>query len=168
MGLSSLATIHKHLKNLEQKGIISRKWNRSRSIEIKTPILYPKTAELPLLGELSAGKPIMAVNLSKTITVPQDLLRGRDTFLLRVKGDSLKDEYLKQGDFLIIERRSTAENGELVVADIGEQGAFVKRLYRQGQNIRLVSENPNKEALIIPEDKFRIRGIVIGTIRWYD
>ncbi len=168
VGLSSIATVHKHLKNLEHKGVISRKWNRGRSIEIKTMMDLPGTLDLPLLGEISAGKPIQAPEKARTITVPLDLLRGRETFVLQVRGDSLRDEYLCTRDYLIVERRNTPENGELVVAQLEDQGIMVQRFFPENDYVRLQSDNPHKHPLLVPENKILIRGVVVGVLRWYD
>jgi len=168
VGLSSLATVHKHLKNLEHKGVISRKWNRGRSIEIKTMMDLPGTMDLPLLGEISEGKPIQLPEKIRTISVPLDLLRGRETFVLQVRGDSLRDEYLCNGDYLIVERRNTPENGEIVVAQVGDREIVVRRFFPEKDYIRLQSENLQKTPLLVPENSILIRGIVIGVIRLYE
>jgi repressor LexA len=168
VGLSSLATVHKHLKNLEHKGIISRKWNRGRSIEITAMMDLPGTLDLPLLGEIISGKPIQAPEINRSITVPLDLLRGRETFVLQVKGDSLRDEYLRNSDYLIVERRNTPESGELVVAQLQDQEIIVRRFFPEQDYFRLQSENPQKSPLLVPENNLLIRGVVIGVLRWYD
>ncbi|MBN1902561.1 repressor LexA [Candidatus Sumerlaeota bacterium] len=168
VGVSSLATIHKHLKNLEQKGVISRKWNKGRSIEINAPVLYPDAVELPLLGEISAGKQIEPTEHTRTIGIPQEIVSSEESFLLRVKGDSLKDEYLRDGDYLIIERRAVPEPGEMVVAFVENQGTVVRRFFRgEDDNIRLESENPKKKPVFVPEESLRIRGVIIGVLRRY-
>jgi repressor LexA len=167
VGVSSLATIHKHLQNLEQKGVITRKWNKGRSIEISAPILYPDSVELPLLGEISAGKPIEPTEQTRTIGVPQELVRTEESFLLQVKGDSLRDEYLRDGDYIIIERRNAPEQGEMVVAFVEDIGTLVRRFFRLPEKIRLESENPKKKPLFVSEEHIRIRGVIIGVLRRY-
>jgi repressor LexA len=167
VGVSSLATIHKHLHNLEQKGVIRRKWNKGRSIEIISPILYPDSVELPLLGEISAGKPIEPTEHTRTIGIPQEIVRSEESFLLRVKGDSLKDEYLRNGDYIIIERRTIPEQGEMVVAFVEEIGTLVRRFYREAEKIRFESENPKKKPVFVSEEHLRIRGAVVGVLRRY-
>lgn len=167
VGVSSTATIHKHLKNLEQKGIITRKWNKGRSIEISAPIHYPDAVELPILGEIRAGKPIEPTEYTKTISVPQELVQTEESFLLRVKGDSLKDEYLRDGDYIIIERRNAPEQGEMVIAFVEDQGALVRHFYREPDKIRFESENPKKKPVFVSEDQLRIRGVIIGVLRRY-
>ena len=114
--LSSLATVHKHLTNLQEKGFIKRAWNRSRSVELVPTRLGGRAVELPLLGYVAAGSPIEAVVGNETIAVPEDLVGKRDTYVLRVKGDSMIDEQIRDGDFVIVEDRRTADNGEMVIA----------------------------------------------------
>ena len=114
--LSSLATVHKHLTNLQEKGFIRRAWNRSRSVELVPARLGSRAVELPLLGYVAAGAPIEAVVGNETIAVPEDLVGKRDTYVLRVKGDSMIDEQIRDGDYVIVEDRKTAENGEMVIA----------------------------------------------------
>ena len=115
-GLSSLATVHKHLTNLEEKGFIKRAWNRSRSVELVPTRLGSRALELPLLGYVAAGSPIEAVVGSETIAVPEDLVGKRDSYVLRVRGDSMIDEQIRDGDYVIVEDRRTADNGEMVIA----------------------------------------------------
>jgi repressor LexA len=118
-GLSSLATVHKHLTNLEEKGCIRRLWNRSRSVELLSARTGHRAVELPMLGYVAAGLPIEAVTGSETIAVPEDLVGRRDTYVLKVKVDSMIDEQIRDGDFVIVEDRKTAENGEMVIALLG-------------------------------------------------
>src|SRR5206468_1078587 len=112
-GLSSLATVHKHLTNLQEKGFIKRAWNRSRSVEMVPTRTGGRAVELPLLGYVAAGVPIEAVASNETIAVPEDLVGKRDTYVLRVRGDSMIDEQIRDGDFVIVEDRKTAEAGEM-------------------------------------------------------
>ena len=115
-GLSSLATVHKHLTNLQEKGFIKRAWNRSRSVEMVPTRTGGRAVELPLLGYVAAGLPIEAVASNETIAVPEDLVGKRDTYVLRVRGDSMIDEQIRDGDFVVVEDRKTADNGEMVIA----------------------------------------------------
>ena len=117
--LSSLATVHKHLSNLQEKGFIRRAWNRSRSVELVPTRVGGRALELPLLGFVAAGAPIEAVPGNETIAVPETLAGKRDTYVLRVKGDSMIDEQIRDGDFVIVEDRKTADNGEMVIALLG-------------------------------------------------
>src|SRR5258708_12083807 len=115
-GLSSLATVHKHLTNLQEKGFIKRAWNRSRSVEMLPTRGGGRALELPLLGFVAAGLPIEAVASNETIAVPEDLTGKRDTYVLRVRGDSMIDEQIPDGDFRVGEGPKNAENAEMVVA----------------------------------------------------
>ncbi len=167
-GLSSLATVHKHLSNLERKKLITRKWNLSRAIEIARP---PKTAqalELPLLGRVAAGTPIEAIETTDTLTVPKDLVRhAHRTFALRVVGASMVGEGILEGDYIVVEQRSTAENGETVVAVLDGE-TTVKKFYRERNGrIRLQPANPDMEPIFAREKDVEIRGIVIAVLRKY-
>ncbi len=128
-GLSSLATVHKHLTNLEEKGFIKRAWNRSRSVELVPTRLGSRALELPLLGYVAAGSPIEAVVGSETIAVPEDLVGKRDSYVLRVRGDSMIDEQIRDGDYVIVEDRRTADNGEMVIALLNGSDVTLKKLY---------------------------------------
>src|SRR5262245_64840932 len=100
--LSSLTTVHKHLSNLQEKGFIRRAWNRSRSVELVPTRGGGRAVELPLLGFVAAGSPIEAVANNETIAVPETLAGKRDSYVLRVKGDSMIDEQIRDGDFVIV------------------------------------------------------------------
>ena len=120
--LSSLATVHKHLTNLQEKGFIKRAWNRSRSVELVPTRSRHARVELPMLGFVAAGMPIEAIAGNETIAVPEDLVGRRDTYVLRVRGNSMIDEQIRDGDFVIVEDRKTASNGEMVIALLGGVG----------------------------------------------
>ena len=106
-GLSSLATVHKHLTNLQDKGFIRRSWNRSRSVELLPARMGQRAIEVPLLGYVAAGLPIEAIASAETIAIPEDLVGRRDTYVLRIKGDSMIDEHIRDGDYVIVEDRKT-------------------------------------------------------------
>ena len=110
-GLSSLATVHKHLTNLQDKGCIRRAWNRSRSVELVPSVMGARALDLPLLGYVAAGAPIEAVVSAETVSVPEDLAGTRDTYALRVRGDSMIEEQIRDGDLVVVEDRQTAHNG---------------------------------------------------------
>lgn len=169
VGLSSLATVHAHLRNLERKKYIRRGWNRSRSIELKVP---PKTrkgiVEAPLLGRVAAGSPIEAVEVRETVELPEEFARGKETFVLRVKGDSMIDEQIRDGDLVVVERRETARNGETVVALVNGEGATVKKFYREsGNRVRLQPANAAMEPIRLPAESCAIQGVVIALLRKY-
>ena len=166
-GLSSLATVHKHLTNLQEKGFIKRAWNRSRSVELVPSRLGGRAVELPLLGYVAAGRPIEAVVNTETIAVPEDLVGKRDTYVLRVKGDSMIDEQIRDGDYVIVEERHTAENGETVIALVNGSDATLKKLYREQGHIRLQPANPAMQPNILQPDQVQVQGVVIGVMRRY-
>jgi repressor LexA len=166
-GLSSLATVHKHLTNLEEKGFIKRSWNRSRSVELVPTRLGGRAVELPLLGYVAAGSPIEAVPDNEMIAVPEDLTGKRESYVLRVKGNSMIDEQIRDGDLVIVEDRHTADNGEMVIALVNGSDVTLKKLYREQGRIRLQPANPTMQPLLLPPDQVQVRGVVVGVMRRY-
>ena len=166
-GLSSLATVHKHLTNLQEKGFIRRAWNRSRSVELVPVHVGTRSLELPLLGYVAAGAPIEAITGSETIAVPEDLVGKRDTYVLRVRGDSMIDEQIRDGDFVIVEDRKTAQNGEMVIALLRGAEVTLKKLYRENGGVRLQPANPTMQPLVLDAEQVQIQGVVIGVMRKY-
>ena len=167
--LSSLATVHKHLTNLEQKGLIRRKWNFSRAIELVQRQKAAGAVELPLLGYVAAGRPIEALEVADSFVVPEAFIRRQNTFVLRVKGDSMIDDGIWDGDYLVVEERPAAENGETVIALLnGRAEATVKRFYRGEDGcVRLVPANPTMEPLVVPDADVTVRGVVVAVLRKY-
>ncbi len=130
---SSLATVHEHLENLRQKGFIRKSYNESRSIELIPTGSRVAAVELPLMGAVAAGMPIEAIRDNETVAVPDDFLRRRGShYVLRVSGDSMIDEHIRDGDYIVVNARPSAENGEMVVALVDGEMATVKKLYREG------------------------------------
>src|SRR4026207_1378252 len=166
-GLSSLATVHKHLTNLQEKGFIKRAWNRSRSVEMIPARTGGRAVEVPLLGFVAAGVPIEAVASNETIAVPEDLVGKRDTYVLRVRGDSMIDEQIRDGDFVIVEDRRAAENGEMVIALLHGSDVTLKKLYRESGRIRLQPANPAMQPIIANPDQVQVQGVVVGVMRKY-
>jgi len=166
-GLSSLATVHKHLTNLQDKGFIRRAWNRSRSVEVVPSRVGGRSLDVPLLGFVAAGKPIEAITTSETISVPEDFVGKHDTYVLRVRGDSMIDEQIRDGDFVIVEDRKTAENGEMVVALLESSDVTLKKFYRENGQIRLQPANPAMKPLFVAPDHVTVQGVVIGVMRRY-
>jgi repressor LexA len=165
-GLSSVATVHKHVHHLVQKGQLRKAWNRSRSVE---PVEDDRGGtEIPLLGTVAAGDPIAAIEVPERVTVPESLVReGRDVYALRVKGDSMIDEQIRDGDTVIVESRQEARDGETVVALIRGEEATLKKLYRNGRTVRLEPANPSLEPIVVPADEVEVRGVVTGLVRAY-
>ncbi len=166
---SSLATVHEHLTNLERKGYIRRAHNESRAIDIVPRPGQAGATELPLLGQVAAGSPIEAVTTDEVISVPNDLVPPRGaSYVLRVRGDSMIDEHIEDGDYVVIHGRQTADNGEMVIALIDGTSATVKRFYREpGGWIRLQPANENMPPIRAHEDDILIQGVVVGVIRKY-
>jgi repressor LexA len=172
MGLSSLATVHKHISNLEKKGLLKRDYNRSRSIDV-LPIRglfrrQPKPADiaLPLLGRIAAGQPIEAVENPETLSLG-DITRSKDVFVLQVKGESMRDEHIVDGDYVLVEKSESARDGEIVVALVERNEATLKRLFREGSNIRLQPSNSAMKPIIVPAKSVQVQGRVIGVLRKY-
>lgn len=166
-GYSSLATVHEHLTNLEQKGFLRKNYNKSRSLEL-VRAEGTLAVELPLLGSVAAGLPIEAVEEQETISVPHDMLRAGSNYVLRVKGSSMVDEQIRDGDYIIVNSRQTADNGEMVVALVGGDSATVKKFFRESDGrIRLQPANPTMKPMYFPESEVQIQGIVIAVIRRY-
>ena len=166
-GLSSLATIHKHLTNLEGKGFIRRSWNKSRSVEIVPTKHGAQSRELDLMGYVAAGEPIEAVATLESIAVPEMLIGNNRSYVLRVRGDSMIDEQIRDGDYVIVEDRKTAENGEMVIALLNNEEVTLKMLFRQDGRIRLQPANRKMEPLMINSADLKIRGVVVGIMRRY-
>lgn len=166
-GYSSLATVHEHLTNLERKGYLRKNYNRSRSLEL-VPAEGALAVELPLLGAVAAGLPIEAIEQNETLAVPHDMLRGGSNYVLRVKGDSMVDEQIRDGDYIVVNSRQTAENGEMVVALVNGDSATVKKFYREKEGrVRLQPANATMLPMYYRAEEVQIQGIVIAVIRKY-
>jgi repressor LexA len=165
--LSSLATVHKHLTNLQEKGFIKRAWNRSRSVELIPTRVGQRAVELPLLGYVAAGLPIEAVASTETIAVPDSLASKRDSYVLRVKGNSMIDEQIRDGDYVVVEDRKTAHNGEMVIALLGGSDVTLKKFYLEGSQVRLQPANPTMAPITVPASQVQVQGVVVGVMRRY-
>jgi repressor LexA len=165
--LSSLATVHKHLTNLQEKGFIRRAWNRSRSVELVPTRVGGRAVELPLLGYVAAGHPIEAVPGNETISVPDALIGKRDSYVLRVKGDSMIDEQIRDGDFVIVEDRKSADNGEMGIALVDGMDVTLKKYFQESGRIRLQPANPTMQPIMLNPDQVQVQGVVVGVMRRY-
>ena len=166
--LSSLATVHKHLTNLQDKGFIRRAWNRSRSVELVPTRVATRSVELPLMGYVAAGAPIEAVARPlRRLRSPRISSAKRETYVLCVRGDSMIDEQIRDGDFVIVEDRKTAENGEMVIALLGGAEVTLKSFYRENGKIRLQPANPAMQPLRVDANQIQIQGVVVGVMRKY-
>jgi repressor LexA len=173
LGLSSLATVHKHISNLEKKGLLSRDYNRSRSIDLLPPKGRLKQAMsvstgmvLPLLGRIAAGQPIEAIERPETISLA-DFVRSKEVFVLEVRGDSMQDEHILNNDYVLVEKTKVAHNGDIVVALVDGTDATLKRFYREGDKIRLQPSNAKMKPIIVAAANVEIQGRVIGVLRKY-
>jgi repressor LexA len=166
-GLSSVATVHKHVQHLVEKGYLRKAWNRSRSVE---PVEEETSAvvALPLLGTVAAGLPIEAIEVEERLDVPAAMVpAGRACFALRVRGDSMIDEQILDGDIVVVESRPEARDGETVVALVRGEDATLKKLYRRGSQVRLQPANPTMGPIDLPAKDVEVRGVVRGLIRLY-
>ena len=167
MGLKSLATVHKHISNLERKGLLDREHNRSRSIDILPAGARSRTSDrLPLAGRIAAGKPVDVSETSETISL-HDVVGSRDVFALEVRGDSMRDEHIISGDYVLVERTSTARQGEIVVALVRGSETTLKRFYPEGKVVRLQPANAEMEPIYVPSTQVAIQGRVLGVLRRY-
>ena len=167
MSLKSLATVHKHITNLEKKGMLDRVHNRSRSIDVLPPRSSKKGFDrLPLLGRIAAGKPIEAIEMAESISLG-DIIGNREVFALEVRGDSMRDEHIVSGDYVLVERTATAREGEIIVALVDGYDATLKRFYREGGMVRLQPSNKEMAPIFAPAANVAIQGKVLGILRKY-
>ena len=173
--LSSLATVHKHVSNLEKKGLLKRDYNRSRSIDVLPPrgalkksmaVAASVGAELPLMGRIAAGRPVEALQNPETISFA-DFTRSKEVFVLQVKGDSMQDEAILDGDYILVEKTSAVRNGEIVVALVDGMESTLKRIYKEGEKVRLQPSNTAMQPVIVPATAVQVQGRVIGVLRKY-
>jgi repressor LexA len=166
-GFTSYNTVTTYLKALERKGYIRLppKKNQKRGIKVISPV-ETKRFEFPLLGQVAAGRPIEAVEDVDVIEVPPSMIGQGDHFVLQVKGDSMKDDGIFDGDFIVIRKQPVAENGEMVVALINNE-ATVKRFYKRKQYVELRPAHTGMEPIIVKQEDLRIEGKIVGVIRHY-
>lgn len=168
LGLASTATVHKHLKTLVEKGHIDSLPGRSRGLSVKAhPVEVARSFEVPLLGRVTAGQPIQINEIPETICLPESMLGRGETFVLEVRGESMIDEAIKDGDLVVVEKRSSASNGDMVIACIENEEVTLKRIYREGGRVRLQPSNSLMPPIIIEGRDVTIKGVVIGVLRRY-
>ena len=126
-----------------------------------------RAVDLPLLGYVAAGAPIEAVPGTETISVPEAFVGKRDSYVLRVRGDSMIDEQIRDGDFVIVEDRKTADNGEMVIALVGGHDVTLKKFYRENGRVRLQPANPTMQPIMVDPDQVQVQGVVVGVMRKY-
>jgi len=167
-GMSSSASVHHVVSILEREGLIQRIPNVSRGIELVTDELAADNCEIPLLGIVAAGAPIEAVLNYETVCIPRDMLKPGRMFALRVRGDSMIDEQIRDDDFIVLQAQQAADNGQTVVALIDGSDATVKRFYGGRNHVRLEAANPRYKPIVIrPPERVQIQGVVVGVIRKY-
>lgn len=172
MNLSSLATVHEHLQALERKGIIKRYEGAVRGIEIVDVSVNANliAIELPLVGYIAAGEPIEAIEnpLSTVMVSPDMVSKSKRCFVLQVKGSSMINEGIMDGDFVVLKQQETAENGQIVVALIDDGFATLKSFYKEKDGkIRLQPANDNMDPIIVDADSVKVQGVVTGIVRRY-
>ena len=169
LGVSSPATIHAHLENLEEKGVIKRKETKNRAIELLVDNEFAKkeeeVVEVPLLGKITAGNPIEAIqNPGEYFSLPAYLIpKNKEVFTLKVSGESMINAGILDGDIVIVERQNTARNGQIVVAMTEENEVTLKTFYKESNYFRLQPENDTMDPIIL--DQVSILGIAIGLYR---
>lgn len=164
---SSLATVHEHLSNLERKSYIKRKYNESRGIELLPSEALPRSVQLPMLGLVAAGLPIEVMEQQEMVAVPDTFVsRSGNHYVLTVRGDSMIDEHILDGDMVVVNDRKSVSNGETVIALIDGSSATVKKMYRERDGrIRLQPANNTMEPIYVHENEFAIQGVVVGVMR---
>jgi repressor LexA len=167
-GMTSSASAHHVVSTLEREGFIRRIPNVSRGIELVNQENIEAKYEIPLLGLVAAGTPIEAVLNYETVCVPRDMIREGRMFALRVRGDSMIDEQIRDNDVIVLHSQQTADNGQTVVALIDGSDATVKRFYGGRNQVRLEPANPNYKPIIVrPPERLQVQGVVVGVIRKY-
>lgn len=165
-GLASLNGVYKHLKALEERGFIRRLSNQARSIQLLEDTV-PDRCLLPILGRVAAGGPIEAVPDTEQIEVPESFLTRGPNFVLRVTGDSMIEEQIRDGDLIVVEERRTAHNGETVVALLDGESVTLKKFYREGEQVRLQPANAALPPIVVSADRVLVQGVVTGVLRRY-
>lgn len=166
-GFSSFGTVYKHLSLLQSKGLIRRDWNQKRGVEVvDSPAAESGSTvrELPLLGYIAAGRPLDVVPSDDTITVPSELTSRGENFVLKVRGESMIDDGIHDGDYVIIAKRERAENGEMVVALLNGE-VTLKRYYSEGKRVRLQPANFSMAPIFAPRNEVSVQGVVVGLMR---
>ncbi|MDQ5938995.1 MAG: repressor LexA [Patescibacteria group bacterium] len=164
-GLSSTATVHDHVRALEDKGLITSTHNAARSLELVS-YRFGKAIELPLVGLIAAGEPIEAIEQNETISVPQNMARDENSYVLKVRGDSMIEDGILDGDYVIVERSFYPQNGDVVVALLDNTYATLKRYYREKDRIRLQPANSTMQPIY--DKNPAIQGIVRGVLRTFN
>jgi repressor LexA len=171
LDLASLATVHKHILALESKNYIKRGFNRSRSLDLGPKYLQEhrrqREMEIPLLGRIAAGRPVEAVEQRATLSFA-DFAGHRDTYALEVRGDSMIDDHICDGDMILVERTTEVRDGEIVVALISGTETTLKRIYREpGGRVRLQPANASLQPIYVQTSELQIQGRLLAVLRKY-
>ena len=166
-GISSTATVHEHVKNLERKGFLTSEPETARSIEVESGLVAAaKALFLPLKGLITAGEPIEAIETSEKMAVPTDMVNDdEDAYVLKVKGDSMIEDGILSGDYVVVVASSQPKNGDTVVALLENTYATLKRFYKEQDHVRLQPANHTMKPLYVKD--ILVQGIVRGVIRDY-
>jgi repressor LexA len=167
LGLASRGSLHKHIRALVDAGFVADLEGKQRGVRLAQAVPAPKAVAIPLLGRIAAGKPIEAVNSYDRIFVPPDLLGRGETYALRVRGDSMVDAGIMDGDVVLIEKRNQARNGEIVVALVNREEATLKRIEQKPGQILLHAENPRYPPQHYRQDQIEVQGVLVGLMRRY-
>ena len=172
VGLKSTSTVHAHLNKLEKYGYIRRDPTKPRAIEIldsdifRSNVIEKEMINLPLVGQVTAGEPILAEqNIQEYIPLPAQLVKGKDNFILKVKGESMINAGILDKDYVVVDKCSTASNSQIIVALVNGESATVKRFFKEGKKVRLQPENEFMDPIILDERDVEIVGIVTGVFR---
>jgi repressor LexA len=166
-GYSSFGTLQKHIRLLLEKGVLVRDWNKRRSLALAEEDRRAAAVEIPLAGRIAAGQPIEVEPEGETVAVPEALTRKGQNYVLRVSGHSMIDDGIHDGDYVIVNRREKAQNGEMVAALVNGE-ATLKRFYREGDGrIRLQPANERMSPIFAAEGDVRVQGVVVGLMRKY-
>jgi repressor LexA len=170
-GFSSYGTVYKHLSLLQKKGLIRRDWNQKRGVEVVDDPAVPArqtpaagVRELPLFGYIAAGRPLDVEVSDETIIVPERLTSRGENYVLKVRGDSMVDDGILDGDLVIIVRRERADNGEMVVANVNGE-VTLKRFYHEGERVRLQPANSYMNPIYAQARDVAVQGVVVGLMR---
>lgn len=172
LDLASLATVHKHISVLESKGYLKRGFNQSRSLELSSKYLQeqrrPKASwpEIPLMGRIAAGAPVETVEQRETLSF-SDFAGSGNTFALEVRGDSMIDDHICDGDMILVERVQQALDGDIVVALVAGNETTLKRFYREGDMVRLQPANAALEPIVVPAANVQVQGRLLAVLRKY-
>ncbi len=166
-GFSSFGTLQKHLKLLMEKGALVRDWNKRRSLLVAEEPEGARAVELPLFGRIAAGQPIEVLEGEEKVPVPEMLTRRGENYVLKVAGDSMIDDGIRDGDYVVIQHRDTASNGEMAAVLVNGE-ATLKRVYREADGrVRLQPANERMAPIFVRPEELRVQGVVVGLMRKY-